>query len=399
MVSWARRFNVTINRGLFFSKQAIDDFINLRFNPSGGVAYFETAEKGMSILLCRSRAGNEREQATAHELAEGASSTNRTFAEALALNKRDPRPPPDTYHDLKAVVGTFCALLWTFFGDRCEYFRKCHEIYNCLDSDTVSEKWHYFTAELCRQIVWAILDDGREYFSQTMLPDAFEVPPSAVSYIRYPVSGLEELVRPIRNQAPIIKANFPEQWICKPTSHLQRGRSHTTTSAADPAPPVNIVSAGASVSGISARSATSSITGAASITTGSANRIIQQSDIHPKIKNMMMPYLTRVGRLQVTRIMALADVTWDEMPKIDKFLANETNNLCYNYVLGKCSPKFCTHKSGHASATDVSDAFANSLCTLLQPGLDDMTEGLARKSWAEFKAFVAARPTKRARTE
>ncbi len=110
MITWARRFNVTINRGVFFSKQAIDNFINLRFNPSGGVVYFQTAEKGMSILLCRSRAGNEREQATAHELAEGASSTNRTLAEALALNKRDPRPPPDTYQDLKAVIGTFCAV-------------------------------------------------------------------------------------------------------------------------------------------------------------------------------------------------------------------------------------------------------------------------------------------------
>ncbi len=47
----------------------------------------------------------------------------------------------------------------------------------------------------------------------------------------------------------------------------------------------------------------------------------------------------------------------------------------------------------------VSDEFASQICILLQPGLDKMTEALARKSWAEFKAFVAARPAKRARTE
>jgi hypothetical protein len=59
MNTWGRRYNVTINRGIFFTKSAIDDFINLRFNPSGGVAYFATAEKGMSILLCRPKPGDE----------------------------------------------------------------------------------------------------------------------------------------------------------------------------------------------------------------------------------------------------------------------------------------------------------------------------------------------------
>ena len=396
MLSWSRRYNVAINRGIYLTKHEIDDFINLRFNPSGGVAYFNTAEKGMSILLCRSRAGDEREQATAHELAEGASSTNRTLAEALALGKRDPRPPPDTYHDLKAVVGTFCALLWTFFGDNCEYFKKCFEIYMCMDSDTVSEKWHFFTPSLCRQIVWAIINDGREYFSQTMLPSKFEVPPSAVRNIQYPISSLEELIRPIRTQSPIIHANFPSQW-------LPRARETPRATAyvgGDTAPPVQMVSHTSSTGATSVRSTTSSITGAVSTTpTNTTKHTIRQKDIHPVIKAAMLPYYSRVGRLQITRIMALADATWDDMPRLQKYVTNETNSLCYNYVLGKCNPKFCTHKSGHAAVADVTDDFANTVCTLLQPGLDDMTEAMAKMSWGEFKAMVAARPDKRQRTE
>ena len=403
MITWARRFNVTINRGIFFAKQTIDDFINLRFNPSGGVAYFATAEKGMSILLCRSRAGDEREQATAHEQAEGESSTNRTLAEALALGKRDPRPPPDTYHDLKAVIGTFCALLWTFFGDRCEYFNKCFELYNCLDSDTVSEKWHFFTPLLCRQIVWAILDDGREYFSQTMLPNKFEVSPSAAAFIRYPISSLEELIRPIRNQAPIIRANFPSQWLAKQDTR----REHTQGSGSgnriygDIQPPITMVSHSSnsqpSPGQASTRSSVSSMTSAAAPNTG--GRSVRQADMHPTIKAVMGPYMNRIGRLQITRIMALAETSWEEMPRIPKFVDNDTNNLCYNYVLGKCNPRFCHHKTGHAHVNEIPDEFANTLCTLLEPGLKDMTDVLAKMPWTEFKTFIAGRPAKRARQE
>jgi hypothetical protein len=107
---------------------------------------------------------------------------------------------------------------------------------------------------------------------------------------------------------------------------------------------------------------------------------------------MMTPFLARIGRLQITRVMALANATWNDMPKVQKYMSNETNGLCYNYVLGKCNPKYCTHRSGHAKVADLSDEFANTLCTLLQPGLNGMTEALAAMPWTDFKSFVAARP-------
>jgi hypothetical protein len=90
--------------------------------------------------------------------------------------------------------------------------------------------------------------------------------------------------------------------------------------------------------------------------------------------------------------MALANATWNDMPKLQKYMVNGTNGLCYNYVLGKCNPKYCTHRGGHAKLVDITDEFANTLCTLLQPGINDMTEALTTMSWNDFKAFVAARP-------
>ncbi len=95
MEGWARRNHVHIHKGIFFPKQAIEGFVQLRFNPTGGVAYFDTAERGISILSCRPLSGDDRESLCAKELAEEISTKNRSFAEALSLGKHDPRPPAD----------------------------------------------------------------------------------------------------------------------------------------------------------------------------------------------------------------------------------------------------------------------------------------------------------------
>lgn len=113
MNRWASTNGVSCNKGLFLSKAAIEDIVNLRFNPGGSVAYYATAEKGISILLCCSRPGEERELARQQEIAEEISYSNVTLSEALHLGRNPPRAPPDTYSDLKTCVGTFCAMLWT----------------------------------------------------------------------------------------------------------------------------------------------------------------------------------------------------------------------------------------------------------------------------------------------
>lgn len=388
MRKWARRFSVNIHRGLLLSKNTIESIMHLRFNPSGGVAYFSSAEKGVSILTCQPMPGEDRETSRDRELAAELSGANLTFDEALSLGKHDPRAPPATYQDLKATVGTFCALLHTLFGPGCDYYLKCFELYTCLDSDKVSENYSKFTPLLCRQIIWAILDDGREYFNNPLMPDDFAVPLGTI--IKYPKSELDEFFHAVKIQTPIIIGSFPDQWQPRP-------ERPTRTPAIPPGVPLAssgvplTVSGSSSVAG-STHTGASSLTGA---TSGSRTPTIQQTNIHPKIKAAMGPFITRVGRLQISRIMALASVTWNDMPKLPAYLDGDTNKLCYNFVLGKCNPKYCTHKTGHASSTDVTDEFAEALCTILQPGMNDMTPELARIPWTEFKAIAASRnPTR-----
>lgn len=305
MEAWATKWGVTITRGIQLSKLAIEDIVNLRFNPGGSVAYYASADKGISILLCQSRPGEERETARLRELAEEQSGANITLTEALSLRRNAPPSPPNNYIELKICIGKFCAMLWALFGDRCEYLTKLHEIYTCLDSDRVTECWANFSPSLCRQIVWAIIDDGREYFSQSMLPDKLLVPPGG--YIQFPHSSLEELIRPIKRQAPIISATFPSQW--------------SLTRSGAPPPPTTITTGGAQAFGTiatapvatvfaatrtnnnntnsssnstftrattTAPSTTSSLTG---VSLQTQQRVIRQSNVHPTIKTLLEPFI------------------------------------------------------------------------------------------------------------
>lgn len=111
MKRWARQHAVNIHKGLLLPKTTIESIRDMHFNPGGGVAYFASAEKGISILACQPTAGESRDLAKAAELAQEISTASRTLAEALDLGKHDPSPPPGNYQDLKATVGTFCGLL------------------------------------------------------------------------------------------------------------------------------------------------------------------------------------------------------------------------------------------------------------------------------------------------
>lgn len=186
-------------------------------------------------------------------------------------------------------------MLWALFGNQCKYLTKLHEICTCLDSDQVTECWANFTPSFCRQIMWAIIDCGREYFSQTMLPDRLLVPPGG--YIQFPHSSLEEL---------IISATFPSQWSltragAPPIATTTGVQASVTTTTTAPVAAVfaathanNNTTTNSSTNSTftqamtTAPSTTSSLTGASQQT---QQRVIQQSNVHPTIKTLLEPFI------------------------------------------------------------------------------------------------------------
>ena len=82
-------------------------------------------------------------------------------------------PPPDTYHELRHSVNTFCTLLWTLFGEECNYYEGMLEIVKTLDLQEVHVICDSFTADICRGITWAILTDGRSFFNTVIVEAQF----------------------------------------------------------------------------------------------------------------------------------------------------------------------------------------------------------------------------------
>ncbi len=54
MSEWAYNHRTKIDT-IFFEQKTIEDVINLRFNPSSGVATYWSAKHGISILVCCAR--------------------------------------------------------------------------------------------------------------------------------------------------------------------------------------------------------------------------------------------------------------------------------------------------------------------------------------------------------
>ncbi len=79
-----------------------------------------------------------------------------------------------------------------------------------MTKQSVADKKQFFTPLFCRQIIWAIIDDGQAYFDNTLLPSNFIGSPEDIDF---PILVLHELATNIYFQRPVIRASFPDAWL------------------------------------------------------------------------------------------------------------------------------------------------------------------------------------------
>ncbi len=95
----------------------IKDIVNLNFNPGEAGPTYALAQRGVSILTCRSKMAHEVETIKDNKEARRATAHTAQFNEVRRRQKMPPSPPPDTYFELRLSVNTLCALVWTLLGD------------------------------------------------------------------------------------------------------------------------------------------------------------------------------------------------------------------------------------------------------------------------------------------
>jgi hypothetical protein len=105
-------------------------------------------------------------------------------------------------------IATFMSLVWVLFGSECDYYKGLRNVYATLELKEVMAQKQSFTAEHCRRITWAILDDGMAHFNDVKTTLDFQGPDKPV----WPQSYLIDILRNVRYAIPVERANFPEEW-------------------------------------------------------------------------------------------------------------------------------------------------------------------------------------------
>jgi hypothetical protein len=89
ITSWCRTHNMERDKSIFLKQQFLDDLVKLRFNPGGRVAQYESADKGISMLVCRSLSAAEVENLRGYE---DASEQTRSRGDWMRSLRKNPRP-------------------------------------------------------------------------------------------------------------------------------------------------------------------------------------------------------------------------------------------------------------------------------------------------------------------
>ncbi len=123
-----------IDGGIYLKQDTMKAILDLHFNPGEGIVYVQSAAKGLSLLCCRSRSNNKTNEIKEWELALNAMEQTHHFEDYVKYAKGTVAcQPASNYWDLKQNIGTYMALLWVLFGDRCDCFINLNKIYAVMD--------------------------------------------------------------------------------------------------------------------------------------------------------------------------------------------------------------------------------------------------------------------------
>ena len=264
------------------------------------------------------------------------------------------------------MIATFLALLWALFGEACHLYQKLLQIYLILRLPAIMYAKHAFTPLLCRQTVWAIYDDSRNFFSHRLTPDEFKTG----QHPSFPVSLLDDIIGDVRYQRPIHRSSFPYAWREQTNLPPHPGAKTAPTGPS----PFNGGSSGAP--GTLAQAAGHRTDGDKETAYLSAKELEQAvSHVEKDIKAMMMPLYKKYNlQLPISQLAEAAGIKMDDLPRIPD-LVNKMgkNNLCYNHVLGKCMHgakcRFRLAK-GHINGDRLPPQFVQEICGALKTGVD-----------------------------
>jgi hypothetical protein len=271
---WCRTHHIDRDKSIFLDSKFFEDLVALRFNPGGPVAQYQLAVRGMSMLTCRSITAVKAEYRGDYEEVAAHTTNTQRIDDLLKGNCGKTVAPAGMYVELKLNIGSYCGLMWSLFGDLCDYYKELLKLYPILDREECFTIWEAYTKEVCAQIMWAVVDDGQSFFGQN--PVAPNFAPGA--QFHFSSSFLEGITDAARNALVIQRATFPNGWLSPAAPEPTYGAIRTPAPPSSPSPTCWPAPAPAPSPLAPAQST-------------------REDTRHPKLQALMNPYLLRYNNV------------------------------------------------------------------------------------------------------
>ncbi len=263
---------------------------------------------------------------------------------------------------LKLNIGSYCALLWSIFGERCDYYHELLKIYRILDRKECFTIRDAYTREICAQIMWGIIDNGHSFFGRN--PVASDFMPGA--RVNFSVSLLESITDVVRNALPIQRATFPREWITPtPTPTGQAGEGFPIPKQPTGPPPTHWPSTSPAIA--------PGPPGGPSLAPGGGPRKQGGKDIcNAKIKAVMDPYLQKYNNyINLMALLTASGKCMGDLPTLPQYCSpTGATFIRWKGVLGKCfRGKWCKFFRGNLRKGEVTNPFANNMIDTIGKGV------------------------------
>jgi hypothetical protein len=357
MMRWADQHRAWIESTVYFDNKTLNEWIALKFNPGGSTALYSSADKGISILRCRQPSLIALEETCRDEDIWESTKGNATYYEVNKQAKKAVIPPPQDYHEMRSLVSTFCALLFTLFGDKCDLYPSMFEVLQMIVHPFCAQTTAAFTPEVCHRITWAIIVDTRSYFDDIKLADDFI---TFGTRIQFPVSTMDGKLLNIKFGNKILRSNFPSEWATPepPTSSMNGGYGR---SVGGPYQQPHAVAPQNSWAALATRPVVKSGPPANWRPAGFTE------ERHPLIQAMMEPYLAKFwGRCSISSLLTAANKRFDSLPTLEAY----PGGVCWLHAIASCPYSTgCSFLAGHIKSGDLTDTQVEEVVAVLQPGV------------------------------
>lgn len=361
MLRWADGQRCWIEEGVYFDNKTLDEWIALKFNPGDSTALYSSADKGISILKCRAPTSAHLEDLRRQEEVWDATKGNATYVEVIKQAKsKDVCHPPHDFGELRSNISTFCALLFTLFGQGCDLYQSMMSILQILSHPFSMQNKQAYSPEVVRRIIWAIIVDTRSYFDDIKLADDFV---EQGQYLQFPVSTLEGDFMAIKHGIKIQRHNFPSEW-ATPDPYQGHSGYYPGKGGGGGYVPHGVPS-GPSIPWVPPQGGVKP-----PATPYNWRPTNWEETRHPKIQTMMEPLLTKYrGRCSVSSILTEGGKRFDSLPRLEAY----PNGICWLNSIASCPYGVqCSYAGGHLPKGTLTDAQADEVVATLQAGVTAM---------------------------